>query len=161
MDMVDAANYFKANCPKCGINIEVPFELYDAMVECPDCKAQILALPIAAKSSGDAPKVQFPAGFAIRTRKAFAFSRHFILISIPLVSLLVWVILWWVFDRFGEQLLLWTGSTVTLLVIAFFATILLLWWVLWILFPVFVYFGMQRMEVILRQIEINTRRVPK
>lgn len=158
MDMVDAANYFKANCPKCGVNIEVPFELYDSMVECPDCKNEIVALPIAAKPTGNAPKVVIPQGFSPRNLFKPKFSKQFIIAICAVTGISIILAVWFLYIKFGEKLMIWTGSAVAGIVIIIVVVFVFLWWLLWVLFPVFVFFGMERMEKILRQIERNTRR---
>lgn len=50
----------------------------------------------------------------------------------------------------------YAGGAAGLVLTLAIGVLILLWAILWIIFPVFVYFGMTRMERILRQIEINT-----
>ncbi len=49
-----------------------------------------------------------------------------------------------------------TGAIQTLFIAAALVLVAI-WAVLWIIFPVFVYFGMKRMEKTLNQIEVNSR----
>lgn len=46
MDMNEAANFFKMECPKCGQSIECPIDGYDELISCPTCNSKIVARPI-------------------------------------------------------------------------------------------------------------------
>jgi len=50
-----------------------------------------------------------------------------------------------------------TGETGRILLIVGAAVVVMLWAILWIIFPVFMYFGMRRQEKLLADIERNTR----
>ena len=144
MNTAEATHFFKVSCPQCSQNIEVPFELYGHPIECPSCEHSF--------------KARHPAEMQ---RKKIQLTKKFWLAVLGIVLVFVSIsVLVWLGIRFSSDLPVigrFAGSAIVAVCCAIIGALIVIWAILWILFPVFVYYGMKRMEVVLRQIEYNSR----
>lgn len=131
-------------CQVCSEKIEFDADSAGQTTACPHCNADtLLFIP-----SGGRPASGSPRSKNRRLLTALALGS----------GLLVLLLL--VLGRFSilNELVLLTGSTAMAIGALVVAVLVLVWAVLWIVFPVFVYFLLRRQSELLEQIERNTRK---
>jgi len=127
-------------CRSCSEPVEFTHDQTGQTVDCPHCGDATL-LYIATR------RAPSKAGLSIQAKWLIA------------VGVLLFLILL-AAGAFGflNKLVLYTGTVAGAVVALLFAVLIFIWAILWIVFPVFVYFGMVRIEKLLQKIEQNTRK---
>jgi hypothetical protein len=137
----------KCNCNQCSGHIEFDAASAGQSVTCPHCGMDtILFVP-----EGRPP----PALAMVRASKPRITARAiFIIIAVLLATVFIGAACKYVIlqNALGQGL-----GVVGMLIGAFVLVILFMIVLLWILFPVFMYFGMKRLEELLERIDRNTR----
>jgi len=139
----------KCNCNNCSAHLE--FESTDAgrVIVCPTCGIETkLYVPGSALNQPSTnPKQQK------NNKLKFGIIAAGSLMFVGLVSLLI--VNW---DKIIPPMSKVFGGTVVAVFMAILAVFVLIWAVLWIIFPVFVYYQLNELIKLQRQIERNTRR---
>lgn len=134
-------------CQHCNGRIQFERERSGEIADCPLCG---LETPLFVPDTSAAP---VPPRSSMRSRRKY-------FLAAAVVGLLVLGGFAWLIYLNAARVLAITGGLFGAIVGVILLTLLVIWAVLWIVFPVFVYFGLNRLEKILRQIEINTRHKP-
>jgi hypothetical protein len=139
----------KCNCNNCSAHLE--FESADAGREivCPTCGIETKLYVPGSVSSQPPANPQPPKNKKLKLGIIAAGS----LMLVGLVSLLI--INW---DKIIPPLSKVFGGTMVAVLMAILGVLVIIWAVLWIIFPVFVYYQLNELIKLQRQIERNTRR---
>ncbi|MGA2789015.1 MAG: hypothetical protein ABSF60_15960 [Verrucomicrobiota bacterium] len=139
----------KCNCNNCSAHLE--FEAVDAgtVIVCPTCGIETkLYVP------GSAPSQPLSNPQPMKSNKfKFGLIAAGVAMFVGLMTLLI--INW---NNIIRPLSNVFGGTVVAVFMAILAVLVLIWALLWIIFPVFVYYQLNELIKLQRQIERNTRR---
>ncbi len=145
----------KCHCHLCNGPIEFPIEDAGRIVTCPHCATETeLFIPLAPSQY---------AAMADPDRRPFYRATWFKwsawILGAALFGFFLWRFIIRPIAEFGVAKMAGVGLSMGGVVVACVLICFLIFWaVLWILFPVFVYFGLHRVENVLREIARNTRR---
>jgi hypothetical protein len=139
----------KCNCNNCSAQVE--FESVDAgmVIACPTCGIETKLYVPGSGPSQPPANPQQPKNNKLKFGIVAAGSLMFV----GLVSLLI--INW---DKIIPPLSNVFGGTIVAVFMTILGVLVIIWAVLWIVFPVFVYYQLNELIKLQRQIERNTRR---
>ena len=141
--------HVKCNCNNCSAHLEFESEDAGTVIVCPTCGIETkLFVPGSASSLPPANPQQMK-----NRRLKFGIIAAGSLMLVGLVSLLI--INW---DKIIPPLSKVFGGTIVAVFMAILAVLAIIWALLWIVFPVFVYYQLNELVKLQRQIERNTRR---
>lgn len=143
--MTTAPQFAKCKCRHCDGSIEFEREHAGESAECPHC--------------GIETELFIPAEMPSTRAQLKVWKRRWLLPLAAVCGLgLIVAALNKLFNTQPEMVGQLFGGVLGAVVFLAAAFLVLLWAILWIIFPVFVYYGMRRMEKLLTQIERNTRK---
>ena len=139
----------KCNCNNCSAHLEFESTEAGSVIVCPTCGIETKLFVPEIESSPSPTNPQPMRNGKVKFWIIAAGSLMFV----GLISLLIinWVKIALPFTKVF-------GGTVAVVFVAILAVLVIIWAVLWIIFPVFVYFQLNELIKLQRQIEQNTRR---
>ncbi len=139
----------KCNCNNCSAHLE--FESVDAgrAITCPTCGIET-KLYVPGGRTGQQPQIPN------RIKKNKLKFGLIVAAAAMFTGLVTLFIINW--NKIIPPLSMYFGGTVAAVFMAIIAVLVLIWAVLWIIFPVFVYYQLNELIKLQRQIERNTRR---
>jgi DNA-directed RNA polymerase subunit RPC12/RpoP len=138
--------FSKCKCQHCSQGIQFEVSQAGQTVTCPNCGMEtVLFIPRVKRATNIVRK---PARFNLWL---------FVALSVA-VAVLVFGAVYMVFLPKNTQIAESVGMTGMGIFMLFAGFVVFIWAMLWILFPVFVYFSLNRLEAVLKQIEVNTRK---
>ncbi len=144
-----SATLVTCHCNHCSGHIEFASEGAGQSIVCPHCGIETVLY---------VPQVPTPPTISPRFRIPYSTLKPFIIIASAAIVLAV------IAGFIGERIMTVLGVALSGIVgaalivgAAIVGALIFIWFVLWVIFPVFVYYGLKRMENLLEEIERNTR----